>query len=263
MNLPSTISQGPIQKRQGAYLPHWTADQATYFVTFRLGDSLPQHIVDAYKRERDALLAALHRQRGTGVPPVVAGKQTTPNLDNTASEHQANPPSKVTTADEAQRIQRLFSAKIERYLDSGVGACWMNKPEIADLVQNALLFFHTQRYDLHAWSVMPNHVHAVLQPKAPFDFSAILHSWKSFTSKAANKILSRQGSFWQPEPYDHLVRNQEELQRCINYTLNNPARAGLKDWPWVGTHIDRGTGVPPVIATRQNSPNSDNHPKPQ
>jgi len=52
-----------LHKRHGAYLPHWTAEGGTYFVTFRLADSLPQSGVLAYRRERERLLAAYHDDR--------------------------------------------------------------------------------------------------------------------------------------------------------------------------------------------------------
>jgi putative transposase len=52
--------------------------------------------------------------------------------------------------------------RIERELDAGLGACWLGKPEIASLVQDALLHFDGERYRLIAWCLMPNHVHVVI-----------------------------------------------------------------------------------------------------
>ena len=46
--------------------------------------------------------------------------------------------------------------RIEHYLDSGAGQCWLARPAIAETVENALLFFEGQRYELEAWVVMPN-----------------------------------------------------------------------------------------------------------
>jgi len=62
----------------------------------------------------------------------------------------------------------------------------------------------------------------------------ILHSWKSYTAKRANEILGQTGVFWQSEYYDRIIRNDEDLERTIEYVLNNPTKAGLVDWPWVG-----------------------------
>ncbi|MGH9859223.1 MAG: transposase [Candidatus Acidiferrales bacterium] len=81
---------------------------------------------------------------------------------------------------------------------------------------------------------MPNHVHAVFSPLALHTLESILHSWKSFTGTAANRLLALSGAFWQREYFDHLVRNQRSLARIVHYVQNNPAKAGLENWPWVG-----------------------------
>lgn len=158
------------------------------------------------------------------------------------------------TSVEQKRLQELFSEKVEKHLDGGMGSCWMKRPEIADLVQNALRHFNGQRYTLLAWCVMPNHVHVVFKPSDGHDLDKILHSWKSFTAHQAVKRMKVPSPFWQPEYYDHLIRDEEDLLRAIEYTLNNPATAGLRSWLWVGvtsdlaSFLEGGTGVPPVEA---------------
>jgi len=63
-----------------------------------------------------------------------------------------------------------------------------------------------------------------------------MHSLKSYTANEGNKILGRSGSFWQRESYDHWVRDEDELERIVNYIRNNPVAAGLTDhaheWRW-------------------------------
>jgi REP element-mobilizing transposase RayT len=112
----------------------------------------------------------------------------------------------------------------------------LKRPEIAEIVEGALGHFQGNRYDLHAWVVMPNHVHAVLTPFEGHSVSDILHSWKSFTASAINRSLGRSGKLWQHESFDHLVRNHDSLIRFITYTENNPVAAGLcqhpEDWPF-------------------------------
>jgi len=100
-------------------------------------------------------------------------------------------------------------------------------------VVDTLKLFDSQRYELLAWCVMPNHVHVVLQLFPGVQLSTVVHSWKSFTAKQANRILNRSGTFWQREYYDRLMRDGNELDRAIAYVANNPIRAGLKDWPFV------------------------------
>jgi REP element-mobilizing transposase RayT len=123
--------------------------------------------------------------------------------------------------------------KLERYLNHGSGACFLARPEIAEIVANALSAFDGVRYRLFASCVMPNHVHAVVQPIEPFALDSILHSWKSYSAQIANRALRRKGSFWQREYYDHLIRDGDELGSAISYTAENPFKAGLRDWKWV------------------------------
>jgi REP element-mobilizing transposase RayT len=148
---------------------------------------------------------------------------------------------------EEERLAHLYSEKVEDYLDAGHGACYMNDNRVAKVVADAFLFFDGPRYQLAAWCVMPNHAHVVIQPIKPYELSDILHSWKSFAAKEANKILNRSGDFWQSESYDHLIRDAADFAHSVSYALENPAKAGLKNWKWVG----RGTGVPPVKTTRK------------
>ena len=110
----------------------------------------------------------------------------------------------------------------------------MNDPRIATIVEDTLKHFDNERYFLYAWCVMPNHVHALVSPFDGYSLSSILHSWKLFSSRSANAVLGRSGRFWQPESYDHIVRSDEEFTKVMEYILNNPISAGLKDWKWVG-----------------------------
>lgn len=64
----------------------------------------------------------------------------------------------------------------------------------------------------------------------------ILRLLKGSTARECNKILNRTGAFWQHESYDHVIRSEDELNRIIEYVLNNPVRAKLvdntHDWKW-------------------------------
>ncbi len=143
--------------------------------------------------------------------------------------------------------------RIEHYLDSGAGQCWLSQPEIAETVENALLFFEGQRYGLEAWVVMPNHVHALFTPMAGHSFSEILHSWKSYTSNEAHRLLGRSGEFWFPDYYDRFIRDERHFARAVEYIEMNPVAAGLclrpEDWPYGSARFRRrSAGFQPAIA---------------
>ncbi len=186
------------------YLPHLKAEGGTYFVTFRLADTLPKSVLEQIEQERDALERRWLTERG------------------------------ALTETETKRLDNLRSERIETYLDNGAGSCWLGDPAVASVVLQALRHFDGERYILHAAVVMPNHVHALLTPLGAHTLSEILHSWKSFTATEANRILQREGqAFWQRESYDHLIRDAGDYSTHYRYILENPSKAGLGDWPYV------------------------------
>lgn len=175
-------------------LPHWRQGGTTYFVTFRLADSLPQEKLEELKIEREKWLKT-HREQ-------------------------------LSKADK-QEYWRLFSKKVEDWLDAGIGSCVLRDPRAAKIVADALLHFDGERYKLGEWVVMPNHVHLLVTPKEGHELTDILHSWKSFTANQINALTGASGAFWQHESYDHIVRNQQELERIEQYIRDNPKKAGI------------------------------------
>lgn len=125
---------------------------------------------------------------------------------------------------------------IDQKLDAGLGACRLRDPEIASLVQDALLHFDGERYRLLAWCVMPNHVHVVAEMLEGHALSDVVKSWKSFTGRQANAHLGRSGAFWETDYFDRYMRDEAHLLRTISYVENNPLKAGLvsepAEWPW-------------------------------
>ena len=201
------MSLGGISIRHGAYLSHWTREGSVYSITFHLAESLPKSVLQAWEFERRDIIMTAERMK----------RSLTPQED--------------------RRLEKLFSERVETYLDAGAGECWMRKDDIAAVVADAIQYFDFQRYCLFAWCVMPNHVHVVAQPLAGFELPDIVHPWKSYSAKEANRLIGRTGQFWQAEPYDHLIRNEKDFYHQVEYVLSNPVRAGLKDWKWVGSKI--------------------------
>ncbi len=83
---------------------------------------------------------------------------------------------------------------------------------------------------------MPNHVHVIFTPWQSYEPSDILHSWKSYTAHKINQLLQRQGTLWERESFDHLIRSLDYFEYFINYVENNPVAAGLcakaENWLW-------------------------------
>ena len=126
--------------------------------------------------------------------------------------------------------------RIESYLDQGKENSFLKHPKIAEAVQDALLHFDQVRYRLHAWVVMPNHVHSLFTPGMGHSLSGILQSWKSYAAKEANRFLGRRGRFWQEDYFDRYIRNPTHFEAAIEYIELNPVKAGLcvaaEEWPY-------------------------------
>jgi hypothetical protein len=134
------------------HLPHWRQDGATYFVTFRLADSLPKNKLDelrSIKREWELMYATMRSQE--------------------------------TLEEFVLRRMR----EVERLLDEGLGHCYLKDLRISRVVEETLLHFDEQQYELGCYVVMPNHVHTIVRPLDPAQHSleSILQSWKGFVSK--------------------------------------------------------------------------------
>jgi REP element-mobilizing transposase RayT len=130
--------------------------------------------------------------------------------------------------------------ELEDYLDKGRGQCLLARADIAAMIEGALLFRHESQYELRAWVIMPNHVHALfLVQDAPM--WQLVDTWKGFTAKTANKILRRHGPFWQKGYWDTYMRDQDHELKTRRYIENNPTKAKLvafaRDWLWTSARF--------------------------
>ena len=133
--------------------------------------------------------------------------------------------------------------KIERYLDTNIGNCYLNDERISSVVIETLKKFDGEKYKLIAWVLMPNHVHLLLRPLEGNSLGKIMHSIKSYTAHEANKILQLKGQFWSKEYFDRYIRNHEHYIKTVDYIENNPVKAGLcenfRDWKLGSAFIER------------------------
>lgn len=124
-----------------------------------------------------------------------------------------------------ERVTQIAESKLIR--GEGLLRC----AELATIVQESILFGRPEKYLLHAWCIMPNHVHIVLTPVYPNALSKILQGMKSFSSSSINRTTGRNGEFWERETFDHLIRRVDHFQGFIEYTNSNPVKAGLASSP--------------------------------
>jgi REP element-mobilizing transposase RayT len=149
---------------------------------------------------------------------------------------------------EKQKAERR--KRVDAWIDAGHGSCLLREPAIANMVQNAFLFFDGQRYRLLAWVVMPNHVHVLFQPMDGWTVAKIVASWKKYTATqiCAFRRLSASGEefdgpkpVWHREYWDRFIRDDRHYEQALEYVHLNPVKAGLctkaEDWPWSSASI--------------------------
>ena len=220
-NLPHVLGMeehGLFHRRR---LPHWDLPGATYFITTCLAGSIPaEGLVDL-----DGCRAGLTGGLTEAAPAGVAA--------------------------DLRRWKKTF-ARCDWWLDEYPAVRHFADPTFAAIVADACCFWAGRRYDLLAYVVMPSHLHWVFRPivgpvgavvgqvgnppHARSPRQQIMHTLKRYTARECNRRLGRRGVFWQDESYDHCVRDDDELERIIQYVEFNPVKAGLasrpEEWPY-------------------------------
>ena len=187
-------------------LPHWRYEGATYFVTFRLNDSVPSSVADELKVAADAMLLEVEEERAA------FGGQLS-----------------QSTLQKWEAFQKRQFQKLETVMDAGHGSCCLRGPEIRGLVANALMHFDGERCRLSAFVIMPNHVHALCQPMPGHPLEEACGSWKRYSAGAINRKLARTGQLWQRESFDRIVRDGGHFRRVVRYIVRNPVKARLRE----------------------------------
>ncbi|MFN0020218.1 MAG: transposase [Pirellulaceae bacterium] len=189
-------------------LPHWEQAGGTYFITFRAKDSLPRPVMIRLTWERNEWL----RARGIHVEDPEWRVQIR----------------KLSRADQ-RTYYEMFTGRWMDLLDDCHGECLLRQSRFSALVAESLLFFDGDRYVMGDFVVMPNHVHLLVQFPAVGPLRKQCRSWKRFTATQINKVLGRNGEFWQEESFDHLVRSAEQYEWLRKYLADNPVKAGLRE----------------------------------
>ncbi|HVV98728.1 MAG TPA: transposase [Planctomycetaceae bacterium] len=217
------MNQERISRRN---LPHWYMPGAMHFITFRLAGTIPNEVLERlYARKVDLL--------------------NRPNPGESKTQHR-------------ERVHKHLFQEYDAYLDRNREIHWLEDPRVASLVRRSLYYWHGRKYALLCWCIMSNHVHVLLQPLGSINIALrdtsdvgesddsrsplaeIMHSLKSYTAHEANKLLRRSGSFWQHESYDHWIRDEDELERIVEYINANPISAGFDrrshEYLWCAAH---------------------------
>ena len=198
--------RGEVRIYNHGILPHWRQTGCTYFVTFRLADSIPAKVLEEIEYERTLWLKA----RGIN-----------PNHPNWKQQFETLSPTDRRT------YEQLVGRLVNMSLDECHGTCVLRNPLAASQVVQALDYFHNNRVFTGDFIVMPNHVHVLMTPCPGHELEEILKSIKQYSANAINKINKTDGALWQRDSYDHIVRDWDQLQAFQEYIRANPLKGKL------------------------------------
>ena len=171
-------------------LPHIYIPNSTYFITFRLKGSIPENKLKEYFHWHNSLKMRSNNNR---------------EINNGMS----------------------YISKYDEILHEGK-LKYLQNPVVMDLVSAQLHKYDSKVFELICFSIMPNHVHVLIKLlEGSKPLSKIMQTIKRVSGYQANKILGMNGSFWQSESFDHIVRSNKEMLKIVNYILNNPVKAEL------------------------------------
>jgi REP element-mobilizing transposase RayT len=168
----------------GASLPHWQQDDCLQFITFRERDSLPQAMLRQWRLEKANWIA------------------------------QNPEPHDGPTLDE---YRTLFTKPIDDALDRGMGRCHLKSSTNQAILEEVLMYSQGEKVEHLSWVIMPNHVHLICRPMHPID--QLIKIWKGVSARKIG-----QGSLWQSNYRDTMIRNERHLHRAIHYIRNNPKK---------------------------------------
>ena len=105
-----------------------------------------------------------------------------------------------------------------------------------------------RRVAVDQWVVMPNHLHGVIvvhgrggsrtAPTKPL--GRFIGAFKTVSTKRLNEIRGRgDRPLWQRNYYEHIVRNENELNKIREYITTNPQRrASDRENPAAETYLE-------------------------
>ena len=193
------------------HLPHYHFPNEILFITFRLANSLPEKVIYELKNEQ------LKEEK------IILGMKVS---DSKLKELIYN-------------SKKIYFNKFDCILNINTyGPKWLQIEQIANIIKEAIHYRDKKEYNLFSYCIMPNHVHVVLENNNQNkSFYRVMQSLKRYTARKSNEVLGISDKpFWHHESYDHIVRDERELERIIKYIIYNPVKAGLvnniKDWKY-------------------------------
>jgi len=207
-----------------ANLPHYQQSGQAYFVTWNLQEAIPALALKDYTEKLNQLK--------TSIDFAVKSNQSPDQISKLRYENN------LLRKKMMKAYEDLLHLKEKNKINLSI-------PEYTTIIINSLRYWEGKKIKNYALCVMPNHVHWVMGlyekdiKGNEVWLEDILKSVKQFSATEINKLEGRKGTLWHKESWDTTIRDHRHLYEAIEYTRNNPVKAGLvKDWKdWKGTII--------------------------
>ncbi len=190
-----------------------------YFITSRLADSMSQERLQEWHQQRETWL----------------------------KNHAISDFNQLDSLPDGERHQfhATFTTRWHDWLDNGYGECYLRQSDLREYLIQRLHSLDGISCELDAWTIMPNHFHALVIPTTK-TLGEVVRQWKGGSARDINQHLGRTGPLWQAEPYDHIVRSEAQLHHYRRYIAENPIKASLPE-----SHYACGFGKKVVWASAQ------------
>lgn len=207
-------------------LPHFQQPGQTYFVTWMLKDAVPRKALPDYSEKLSFLKFQIQEAEKNQLDSAKIG--------TIKKEYYKTRKKYIQAFDDLMDLQRIAEINLSR-------------KENTDVLINTLQFFNGSKIYNYAFCIMPNHIHWVFETFSkdekgnPVYLQDIMQSVKRFSANKINEIENRRGSLWQKESFETTIRNDKHLYNAIEYTINNPVKAGLVEnvEDWYGTWYEK------------------------
>ena len=210
-------------------LPHFQQPVQAYFVTWSLFDAIPPKALVEYTDKLHHLYLQIKQLNDKNVDAIL--------LNTLKLEFNLTRRKYLKAFDDLLHLQKNSIVNL-------------SKDSNRTIVINALTFWEGKKLENYAFNIMSNHVHWVFRVYETDEngntvyLQDILQSVKRSSATLINKIEGISGSLWQKESFDTIIRDNNHLKNAIDYTINNPVKAGLvTNWyEWKGTRLFIGSG---------------------
>ena len=112
---------------------------------------------------------------------------------------------------------------------------YFEKVENISLLESTLENVHQlYSFEVFAYVIMPDHIHLILDGLGDqHNFSQIIHSFKRNLTLNYKKHYQINGSLslWQKRFWDHVIRDETDLQNHVDYIHWNPVKHKIVDFP--------------------------------